>query len=566
MLAERVFRGRPRRSSPVRAALALLLGLAGVLVGIPAAVALDPGAPVRVAVAVPIVVPASTTGIVGADALAQYTSPLGLLTRQLDSVIDRPVTIAIDPMIIASIRLLGSSAPPSATEWLLRLEGASNEIIALPYADSDLTLATQAGTQGVIAPLGFDFAIDPALFEQTPETTATPSPAPTPQPDEPLLPTSESLVEWRYTVSDIAWPRANSVVASDLVAFANAGYDTTILASGNVTRAGAATSSVTIGDQKVLVSDDAVSSALVAAAGALTPDDWQAAMSQVYDAVAAAGRVQAGSEGTVFVAFDRTVPITSARISETIAALEANVPLIGISEALDAPSSDASLIDEPQSPEALASMERLLLAEEGEQRFATIAADPLALVAQRRLALLAITANSWASNPTGWTKAMDGFVAASVDIRDSVQLVKSSSLNFFADSASIPIAVSNSLNQAVTVYVTVHPETALLAVEDSRVELTIEPNSQGKAEVPVQAISNGTVRLTVSLSAASGEPIGSSSSTKVNVQAGWETPIVLAIAIIVVAVFGIGIVRNILRRRKPTEATETAPESTPADD
>lgn len=566
MLAERVFRGRPRRSSPVRAALALLLGLAGVLVGIPAAVALEPGAPVRVAVAVPIVVPASTTGLVNADALTQYTSPVGLLTRQLDSVIDRPVTIAIDPMIIVSIRLLGSSAPPSATEWLARLDGASNEIIALPYADSDLTLATQAGPQGVIGPLGFDFAIDAALFEQTPETTATPSPTPTAAPDEPVLPTSESLVEWPYTVNDIAWPRANSVIASDLVAFENAGYDTTILASGNVSREGTATSSVTIGDQRILVSDDAVSSALVAAAKALTPDDWQAAMGQVYEAIAAAGRVQAGSEGTLFVAFDRTVPITSARIAETLAALEANVPLIGISAALNLPPSGASLVDEPQAAEAVAEMSRLLLAEQGEQRFATIAADPNALIAQRRLALLAVTANSWPANPTGWAKATDGFVATSVDIRNSVQLVKSSSLNFFADSASIPIAVSNSLNQAVTVYVTVHPETALLAVENSRVELTIEPNSQGKAEVPVQAISNGTVRLTVSLSAASGEPIGASSSTKVNVQAGWETPIVLAIAIIVVAVFGIGIVRNILRRRKPADTPETATESTPADD
>jgi len=38
--------------------------------------------------------------------------------------------------------------------------------------------------------------------------------------------------------------------------------------------------------------------------------------------------------------------------------------------------------------------------------------------------------------------------------------------------------------------------------------------------------------------------------TKVNVQAGWETPIVVVIAILVIALFGFGIVRSILRRRK----------------
>ncbi len=39
-------------------------------------------------------------------------------------------------------------------------------------------------------------------------------------------------------------------------------------------------------------------------------------------------------------------------------------------------------------------------------------------------------------------------------------------------------------------------------------------------------------------------------------QAGWETPIVLVVGIIVVLVFGGGIVRNILRRRKPARPVE----------
>ena len=131
--------------------------------------------------------------------------------------------------------------------------------------------------------------------------------------------------------------------------------------------------------------------------------------------------------------------------------------------------------------------------------------------------------------------------------------MESSSFNLVADRGLLPIAVSNATDQIVTVYITVRPETALLAVGDDLVELVIEPGSQGRAQIPVQAVSNGVVRLEVTLTSASGVSLGPATSAKINVQAGWETPIVVVIAAIVVAVFGGGIVRNILRRRKPAD-------------
>ncbi|HOW00112.1 MAG TPA: hypothetical protein PLY19_01435, partial [Rhodoglobus sp.] len=128
------------RFTPLRAALALLLGLAGAVTGVaiaaPAATSVGPDGTVALTVVVPLAVPESDAGFIPADALDQYTRPTGLLTRELDAIIDRPVVIAIDPRIIASIRILGSSAPASAIEWLSRLESASNETFALTYADS----------------------------------------------------------------------------------------------------------------------------------------------------------------------------------------------------------------------------------------------------------------------------------------------------------------------------------------------------------------------------------------------------------------------------------------------
>lgn len=100
------------RSAPVRvvrAVLALLLVVASLgAVATPASAATGD---IQVVVAVPITVPVQQSGLIPAAELEQYTSSVGLLTRQLDAVAGRPVTLAIDPMIIVSIRLLGSQAP-----------------------------------------------------------------------------------------------------------------------------------------------------------------------------------------------------------------------------------------------------------------------------------------------------------------------------------------------------------------------------------------------------------------------------------------------------------------------
>lgn len=537
---------------PLRAALALLLGLAGVVTGAvsaaPAATTVGADGTVGLTLVVPLVVPESDTGFIPADALDQYTRPSGLLTRQLDAVIDRPVVIAIDPRIIASIRILGSSAPASAVEWLARLESASNETFALTYGDSDITVATQAGSAGVVQPESFDFAIDPALFSET--TDQTPAPTPSPVPVAPSLPTSESLVDWPYTLESVAWPRDGTVVAADLATITSSGYTTTILSSGNVARDGDS-ALVSIGGGTAAVSDDTVSGALRAAVASVTTEDWQSAMTGLFAALDAA-------PGTVLATTDRLVPISGTHLADTLAALQADprVRFTALGTLLADSADEATVIDSPQDPARIDPVARMLEAEAAEERFASVVASPGTITAPRRLQLLALLSTAWLHNPSGWTTATDAFLTESVGLRSSVQVVAYSSFNLLADSAALPISVTNDLDQAVTVYITVRPETAQLAVTDSRVELVVEPNSQAKGQIPVQAVSNGTVQVLITLSSATGIAIGDPAVAEINVQAGWETPIVLVIAAIVVLVFAVGIVRNILRRRRPTSPPE----------
>ena len=187
----------------------------------------------RLAIVAPITAPTQSIGLIGADVLAAYTAPGGLLERQLDQAIGRRVTLAIDPMILASIRILGSSAPLSAVQWLDRLDEATNETFALSYADSDIAATSQAGSAEPLAPTSF--AIDPGLFaapeQPTPTPTPTPSDSATPTPSPstvpiPPLPTPESLVDWDYTLSGVAWPGEDTVSENDLSHFGAAAAST----------------------------------------------------------------------------------------------------------------------------------------------------------------------------------------------------------------------------------------------------------------------------------------------------------------------------------------------------
>ncbi len=551
------------------AALAVGIGLLGVGVGISPVAAVDPNAPVQVALAVPITVPESAGGLISADALAQYTSPLGTLTRQLDAVEGKPVALGLDPRIIVSIRILGSDAPASATSWLARLTTAPNETFALTYADSDITLAIQAGRAGVLQPDGFDFAILPARFAEpatppppttTPTTTQPATATATAAPVVPPLPTSADLADWPFSLSGIAWPAESTVTAADLPVITASGFTTTILSSANIDRAAGAGAIAGVAGARILVSDDAVSGAFRAAVRSFTSADLQSNIAAMAANIAAAGRSQSGSTATVFATLDRSALGSSARFADAIAAAQANpgIQLVGVSALLAAAPADATVIDQPHAAERVTLMRQLLDAQAAEAQFAGIAKDPRAITAARQLDLLAVLSNGWVEDTTGWPVAVIANLAASNGLRGSVQVASTGDFNFLAAAAPLPIAVSNKLDQAVTVYVTVRPDTGLLSVGDSRVELVIGPKSQASAMIPAQAVSNGVVGVTVSLTSSSGLPIGDTTRARINVQAGWETPVIVVIAVVLVLVFGGGLVRNILRLRRAAAARGAA--------
>jgi hypothetical protein len=70
-----------------------------------------------VTVVVPITAPARSTGLLTADELTTLTAG-GQLRSALDAVTGSNAVLAVDPAIVAAIRVLGTAAPASAVAWL----------------------------------------------------------------------------------------------------------------------------------------------------------------------------------------------------------------------------------------------------------------------------------------------------------------------------------------------------------------------------------------------------------------------------------------------------------------
>jgi len=511
----------------------------------------------EVSVIAPLTVPTGSGGLIDAETLAEYTEPLGLLTRQLDAVAGKPIVVAIDPMILASIRVLGTSAPQSARNWLEQLSLINNETVPLPYGNSDPSLATQSGEVSPLAPISFDFALDEANFAPVaePEPTTTPEPMDVGTDEFPTYPSTEQLLAWDYSIDGFLQPRANSVVSSDLGAFAESGFSTVAMSSTNVTQGSSAGSVATVNGVTALIFDSAASAAMDEALGSTLDRDVTAAATALSSTVLSAGAAQSAPTASVLIMIDHSLELSAARLDAALASLTASpsVSVVPLTTLAATDPSTATVNDMPHGADRLADFARLTSAAEQERSYFSIADDPEALIAQRRLALLDVLGAIPTADSDGWLTAVNGFLADSIDYRTAVTVVESSNFLFLANNSFLPVSVNNNLNQAVTVFITVDPRTALLAVDDGRVKVHVEANSQAKGDVPVQALSNGLVNVEISLTSSTGQAIGTSTVSEINVQAGWETPIVLAFAALVVVIFGVGFVRSIVRRRKPAD-------------
>jgi hypothetical protein len=476
-----------------------------------------------------LVPPPSTSGLLTEEQLSELTGPSGMLTRQLAVAQGRPVAIGLDPRILTSIDVLGDKAPESALTWLSVLKSLPNETFLLAYADADISAQAQAGASSLVFPDTTDVIV-PLV-----QASATATPAPTQAP----IPVAEPL--FTPTLSNVAWPASNSVVASDLGIFAASGYTSSILSSGNVT--GNVMSSGVAGGLPSAVTLNGLSSAL---------ENNDLARAASYLAVSSVDETQAGRS---LAALPReTFSITGlTKLGLTLDALAAQswVGAGTLSSALSSAASELQIVDVPESNQRISVVSSLLARNAAIAAFSTIAETPGLITSPASRELAAVLSVGWINNPE-WSEAVSESLRESDKVLNSVSIVTSSTINMVGGQANIPISVLNSLLQPVTVKVEADPNNARLIVNGSK-EITIQPESQAKAQIPVQAqVSNGSSILTVSMTSIDGVPIGQPVAIPINVRADWETWGLAAVALAFVGLLTAGVIRTIRRRKKNT--------------
>lgn len=513
-----------------------------------------------VGVIVPVTAGPLERGLLTRDQLESLTAADGSLTAVLDAVEGTGAILAVDPAVPAAIRVLGTSAPASAQEWLTRLLQLPNSRFALQFGDADVATQIEAGLSTPWTPTSLDAYVDTAAIADPAATPgATPTSSPSTDPDGgPVLPDLATLLDIGDADAPVVyWPvdgsAGPSVVAS--LGAASPGaltvLDTTAVGTGSDEISGRAAAA----DAGVLLTDHAVSTAL--RAGSVSTDaaergaHFATASAELTLAAAASG----GS--TLLVTIDRANDRTRAGIRGAIDA--ASVPGLTVTDlngVIGSAPRAVTVADATSDATRVAAVSTLSDGSDRIARFATILDDPAMLTGPERAGILQLLGAGWVSDGADWPTAFADHRAATEKTLSSVGILPSSPLNLLTAGTDLRFWVHNELPYPVNVVLDVDPNDLRIEI-DRQIEVTAAASSNTPVAVPVRArIGNGDVKIVLSLRSATFEPIGATQTVDVNVRADWEAYGIAIMIVLIVGFLVVGVVRTARRRRRLTHASE----------
>ncbi len=224
----------------------------------------------------------------------------------------------------------------------------------------------------------------------------------------------------------------------------------------------------------------------------------------------------------------------------TTALSDADRPSIDLPEIMP---SDADAASE-QAIRAVSALTRLDV-------MATTANSPSAMVASAKRAVL--TAMSLANRAEPERRAaefIDATAQADVVI-NAVSVTSGNTLNLVSSSGDVPVTVRNGLDVSVTVRVAMMSRSPVL-VTNALPEATVEAGSEATVLIPVTAVSNGDVSVTVALRNNEGQTVAVAQTLRVKVRAQWGNAATGVFTAGLVVLLVAGIYRTARRGRKDT--------------
>ncbi len=508
----------------------------------------DGPSPIPVSVILPITASTSAEGLLDAEQLSLLTASDGELTNRLVAAKSSGATLALDPRIVASIRVLGDAAPASAVDWLAQLESLPNDVFPLQYGDADPGLEVNAGRDQLLEPTSFASALKAANFTSSPGTTPTsptPSnstgstPGPTPSPTNgPNLPSQSEILAFPYTRSDVAWPASGTIGGETIERLANLGLTTTIVSEGQFEGASAAAADVA--GRTALVADS-LSGVVSDAVYAL--DNSEARLEASRAAALLASTAKQGTSPSVLIALDRDdeAGTNAGTRLEALSSLPW-VSRTSVAAAAGQPT-NATLI--PADDFRVAGFGSMLDDEARVGAFSSVLSQPDLLTGSARLDLLASIQAGRSSDPEDWNTLVAIQSQRASETLDSVSIDDSSQINVLSYSAGLPVNISNALPYPVTVRVVPRASNGRLNISDNTV--TIDPESTGRISLDAKAIANGRVTVDLQMVSPTGVPVGSSRELQLELSPFVETAGIAVIGALILGLLGFGTFRSIRR-------------------
>ena len=187
------------------------------------------------------------------------------------------------------------------------------------------------------------------------------------------------------------------------------------------------------------------------------------------------------------------------------------------------------------------------------QSVSSVLSDPPALLGDYTGLESVVASASWRADPATRSAQVPAAEAAGTGGTSSLAAVPSSTINLISSEAQLPVRITSSLDQDVTVQVYLVSDNKRLQVPRTTT-VKVPANQQAKVTVPIRAVGSGDVGLTVQVLAADGTTVGRPTTVDMRVRADWESRGTGIIVGLLVSIVVIGTVRTVRRGRRTAGA------------
>ena len=454
-----------------------------------------------------------------------------------------------------------SGKAPQASNEVIQLSAAlaraihTDSLVALPWGDSDtaalahlqqtslIETAARRTQESAIVKVGAPTSVS-WLASSVADATTVNALA---QPDSTIIASPESLSpsdDLTYTPSGLGASGDHAVlIPEQSLSGALTGEDAKPTASDQGTPTTQSAQASALDTRQLLRSDSAI---LARQAPALERDI----------VVAMPRRAASAVQSSVVrerVAALRSVPWTQ---SQSFSALQEHAQ-----QEVSAVAEGTSRIDRSEMPDTVIDTNELsadTLAAAGRttttlQSISSVLSEPAALLGDYTSLEAVVSSASWRSDPKTRSAQIPNAEAAGADVTSSLAAVPSSTINVISSEAQLPVRITSSLNQDVTVQVYLVSNNKRLQVPRTTT-VRVPAHQQAKVTVPIQAVGSGDVALTVQVLAADGTTVGTPTTVNMRVRADWEGRGTGVIVGVLVAIVVTGTVRTVRRGRRTAVA------------